>query len=155
MAKKPLKKVPLTEEKVEVLKLMPEKFSNEQLAGIIEREGLDYALLSYLDVDRDLLDPRTVELCKKIIDAKEELYKYIEYDKVIEGEEETMKKRYGFEELRGEKKEEMHKIMKEHGEIKGSAGGFPLSPMYYEWEGTEEGAEKLKALGVILHDRNS
>ncbi len=53
-----------------------------------------------------------------------------------------------------EQKAEMNRILKEEGEVKGTAGGFPVGPMLFEWDGTEEGAEKLRELGVEVTDWN-
>lgn len=35
-------------------------------------------------------------------------------------------------------------IMKEHGDILSTGGGFPVCPIFANWKGSEEGAEKLK-----------
>ena len=52
-----------------------------------------------------------------------------------------------------EKESELVNIMKEHGTITGTAGGFPVSPMVYKWEGTDEGIEKIKKLTVKIKSR--
>ena len=50
-----------------------------------------------------------------------------------------------------EKENELVKLMKEHGEITGTAGGFPLSPMMFKWQGTDEGIEKIKEFGAKVY----
>ena len=50
-----------------------------------------------------------------------------------------------------DKENELVNIMNEHGNITGTAGGFPISPMVYKWEGTEEGLARIKELGAKVY----
>lgn len=50
-----------------------------------------------------------------------------------------------------EQESELVKLMNEHGEIVGTAGGFPVSPMVFKWQGTEEGIVKIKEFGAKVH----
>lgn len=52
-----------------------------------------------------------------------------------------------------EKEKELTDVMKESGEITSLTGGFPLGPTQYHWNGTEDGAEKLKMLGATVHQK--
>lgn len=39
-------------------------------------------------------------------------------------------------------------ILQEHGSINFVTGGFPVSPLIYDWEGSEEGVSKAELLGA-------
>ena len=39
---------------------------------------------------------------------------------------------------------ELVKVLKQYGEIVGTSGGFPLSPMVYKWVGDENGLSEVK-----------
>lgn len=47
-----------------------------------------------------------------------------------------------------EQAKEIVNIMKDNGVLKSVTGGFPLSPLQFHWDGTDDGLEKLTALGV-------
>jgi hypothetical protein len=46
---------------------------------------------------------------------------------------------------------ELRHLMDNHGIIRGTAGGFPISPVIYKWSGTEDGAERIKKLGAKVY----
>jgi hypothetical protein len=46
---------------------------------------------------------------------------------------------------------ELRNLMDNHGIIRGTAGGFPVSPVIYKWSGTEEGAKRIKNLGAKIY----
>jgi hypothetical protein len=64
---------------------MKPKFTNSEVANIVDREGLDYAITCYMGADR-IMDPKLAKLWQKANDILNEIEEILEESK--ENEEE-------------------------------------------------------------------
>lgn len=53
------------------------------IVGIVEQEGLDYALMNYID-PKDVIDPKLAKLCKIAQDALKEIELILEEAEPVE-----------------------------------------------------------------------
>jgi hypothetical protein len=129
------------------------QLQNKEIIGLFMIGEISYKEMNQvLDLSeqeaRDLIEGLSFQLSRNVLRDDRELQVDV-WEPSEENEKEI--KEYTIESkvsFTHEKEKELVELMKEHGEIAGTAGGFPVGPMVYKWKGTSEALSLIKELGA-------